>query len=362
MPIPSYGLEEVCFIAQEKTYGTLADGTAPGGVWRAFRAISFRLISEDPPTKRRSPTGRTVGWLYSAGANPGPREIKLLPKVRGEVVLECDWEDIGALLKVALNKDPTYSFASPVLTSTFDVASVPAAMVQSLSIVRKVGATFSSKDQQFLGCYIENFRLRFEPDQPVLAYVTFVGRRMTFGAAPTATFSGTPWMEYHEHDVLTTFTMDGIKPSVSLSGGNEATITEVSIANPLRAIGGSGQGTRGMRKPIFNGDRTFAIRLERDWTESTFLDAYYAEGAGGYCQAVVKAVSEDSIPTSVTKYSLEFWFPAARVVGIPPAYEGGQEIVPQVITLEAAYDAQNAKFVQATLINGGVNNEYQDDV
>lgn len=361
MPLASYGYEEVCHIAQEVTYGA----QAPSG-FRSFRTLSFGLISDDMSHPRPAATGRPVEYTYTAGSAPGPREIKLLPKVRGRIVLEADWEDVGLLLKQAMFDTPTQVLAAGVLTATYDTPIVAALPQQSFTICREVGSTFTAKDMFFLGCYIDTMRLVFAEDQPVRVEMDIIGQRMVFGTAPAATFSATPWMEYHEHEVRINATPSGTPPvsGDKLTDGLEPITTTLFVENRLRAIGAGGIGVRGIRKPLPRGHRRIGMTFRRDFASTALLDAYYAEGAAGYVNASVVATSDSQIPGGGGVF-FDFFahFAAGRVIGPPPGAPGGPDIIPEEITIiAAANESASGEIATAVLHNGGSATEYNDAV
>ena len=345
MAIP-YGWQEEVQFLPEVNYGE-EDTSTPTVV--AFRAVSFDLTCTDPPVQLGGVPGVPFGWRYDATR---PREMKGVPDVSGSIVLECEYDDLGWLLKNVLG-DPTTTGSGPY-THTYTVASTVQDMEDSFTIIRRTGQT----RQAFYGCHIDAIEIGATNGEIAKVTVEVVGQ--THDNASThnsaGTLSSVPFLEFHESSIrYHASTGTASAEANNLDSGNQPSSWSWRFEKNLRKEAAAGTAdssnnlVRGIREPVPAGFFTSKLTFSRDWTNDNFYDMVFAEGTAGYGSFAGHFESDEQ--ASGTNYSLDAWFPAGRVISGPTTHGGGADIITEDIEVEAAYGGSSTDTCKVVLVN-----------
>jgi hypothetical protein len=310
------------------------------------------LTRKDPPRELSGPTGYQVPYLYDATI---PRHWRGLPDISGTNVAEAEYDDIGILLSNAIAHPASDDTATPAFSHVFTLtAAKPADMPASLTC----GDVSGPEDLQFAGCHINVLEISGSPDRLVHVSTDLVGQRGGDATVADAAddFSAVPWIEYSDADLLYNSTVSTVIGSMtSQTSGAEAMDWSFRLENNLLIRGGTGQGGRYIREPIYSGYRRATMTFTRDYLDTQWFDHLMSalEGAtpgNSYVSAAIKMTSLEMV-TGAIPYSLLIEFPFALVESGPVEYGGNADVEAETITLVAATDGSEAPCT-VTLVNG----------
>ena len=102
---------------------------------------------------------------------------------------------------------------------------------------------------------------------------------------------------------------------------------------------------------IYQGHRRATMTFSKDYINDDFHDILFGATTAAFDSWSIRMQSDEYI-TGTTPYSLEIWFPAGIVLSSPVEYGGGPDVIPETITVEAAYGGSGAIICNAILVNG----------
>jgi hypothetical protein len=346
MALPSYGYERAFGLGWETvSYGAAVEPD----VW--FRPTSISLVRKDPALEHSGPTGSQVAYLYDATL---PRHWRGLPDCSGTVVCEAEYTDIGYILSNAFGTGATTTNDSPVAGTDTHVFTYPAATPASMPSSFTLAVINGIEEHRFVGCHINTLEISGAQDRLVQWSADFICQDGgdTDVADTIGTLSSDPWIEYSDADLLYNATVAGA-PATEDSG-KEAIEWTFRLENNLLARGGTGQGGRYIREPIYSGLRRATFTFTRDYQDNQWFNKMMsaseaATPGNAYCALQIKMTSIEYI-TGTTPWSLELDAPAVLILDAPVEYGGGTDVEPETITGVVAYDGSNAPCT-ATLVN-----------
>jgi hypothetical protein len=276
-----------------------------------------------------------------------PREFKGIPDCSGDITWEADYDDLGWVLKNAMQVTPsTIAYDTNGFEHTFAAPTSADVPVQSFSIHRESGLTDADANNEigelFRGCHIDKLTLTGEPGQLVQATIGVIGQNSVLEATDAPTYSTAPWIEYHETSIGSSATPDvATVPTAGVlsESPNDASSWTFEIENNLRAVGAAGLGRRAIREPINSGYRTFRLTITKDWIDREWYDAFIAEGTAGYYNIGITLLSDTlgSWGSATVGPQLEIHLPSARVLSPPPEFGGGPDIIQEELIFEGAW-------------------------
>lgn len=341
---PPMGLQEAFGVGRESSYGS----AATPGIW--WKADPMTITRQDPHLAVSGPSGSMVQHRYHATR---PRKFRGTPQVRGNVVVACEFDDLGHLLGNAIAPPSVSGPTDSAYTHTFALtAAKPANMPTSLTVARLTGL----EDLQYVGCMIDNFQLNCTPGQILSASMDFIGQ--TGGAAEAADtdtegYSTAPWMEFHHVNVRYHATPNTATGSLAtLASGSEAMGATFRLENRLRAVQAAGNNVRGIREPVWNDYRMATLSFDRDMFDDDFFDEYHsATEAAAFSTVELRVLGTENIGAGTTPFQMRIYMPFALIDLPGGGYSGGAGPIPETVTFTAGTDGTENP-VTVTLVNG----------
>ena len=336
MPLSdAYGYRQLIELGVETTYGT---AVASSRALRPSGSVGFHVEDEAKPLAQVN--GYPVEFFYGQTGSANPREWKDLPKCEGTIPFEIDFTDFPLLLLLAIGgrNGTEYTVTGPTdtaaYTHTFRVPTSPAAdMPPSLTVRHFTGLELFT----YVGALIDTLEISAANGANLIGTVGLVARNdtPTTGASPTASISTAPLSHISQTQLRFNATT-----GVTTTGGDDKgniQMWKFSIANALRKIGAGGTGGRYIRKPVYDGPRSFAFEFDTDYEATTWQNLWRALGSGGYGTLEQIVTSPTLIPgTAATPYSMRIRMPAARFLGNHAQYGGGYGVLPEKVRAVAS--------------------------
>lgn len=341
---PPMGLQESFGIARESSYGS----AATPGIW--FKADPMGLFRADPHMPVAGPSGAMVQHRYHATR---PRTFRGTPVLRGNVVVPCDFDDLGHLLGNAIAPPSVAGPTDSAYTHTFTLsATKPANMPTSLTIARLTGL----EDLQYVGGMIDNFEIRCAPGQILSCGMDLIAQTGGAAEAPdddTEGYSTAPWMEFHHVNVRYHATPATATGSLAtLASGSEVMDATFRLENRLRAVQAAGNNVRGIREPVYGDYRLPTLTFNRDMFDDDFFDEYHsATMTAPFSTVELRVLGTENIGAGSTPFQMRIYMPYALLDLPTGGYSGGAGPIGETVTFTAGSDGTTAP-VTVTLING----------